>query len=118
MSTHFWQRSYQRWKAAAKSSAATVLLTPSQMVLKLSLDMWWPASSFLSLGNKKKSAGARSGELGGCSSIWMPLAASQFLTEAAECKGALSQWNHQSPAAIYGRFCFKFFMKLAKAFTM
>ena len=59
---HFWHRSYHRRKAAANSSLLILLVTPSQVVLRLSWVKVSPDSCSLTLGNKKKSAGARSGE--------------------------------------------------------
>ena len=59
---HFWHHSYHRRKAAANSSLSILLVTPSQVVLRLSWVKVSPDSCSLTLGNKKKSAGARSGE--------------------------------------------------------
>ena len=54
MSTHFWQRSYHRRKVVAKSSAATVLLTPSQMVLEVVLGHVVASQLLLKLGEQEK----------------------------------------------------------------
>ena len=58
----FSHRSNHRRKAVAKSSLAMVRMTPSQVVLKLSEVKVVPTSCILTLVNKKKSAGARSGK--------------------------------------------------------
>ncbi len=62
MLTHFSQRLYQRLKAVAKSAAERVLTAPSHAFLRVSGVRVLPASSLFTLGNRKKSAGAKSGE--------------------------------------------------------
>ncbi len=59
---HFWQRSYHRRKAVANSSAEMLLVTPSHSFLRVLWSRVTPASSSFTRRNKKKSAGARSGE--------------------------------------------------------
>ena len=50
-----------------------------------------PASCFFAFINKKKYAGAKSGEKGGSAISGMVLAVNQFLAAAAEKTGALSE---------------------------
>ncbi len=116
--THFSQRSYHHRKAVANSSAALFLVTPSQVFFKVPSSKDRPASSSFTLQNKKKSAGARSGEYGGCSSRWMLWAANHSWTTAAIWTSALSQWNHHSCWTIWGLFFFSCLRKLPRAFTM
>jgi hypothetical protein len=59
---HFLQRSSQLLKAAVKSTVERLLVTPSQVFLIVSWSRLWPSSPSLTFLNKKKSAGARSGE--------------------------------------------------------
>jgi hypothetical protein len=80
---HFLHRSSQRLKAAANSSTPILLVTPSQVFLSVSGVNRMPASSSFTLRKRKKSAGARSGEYGGCSKTWTLLAAIQVCTTAA-----------------------------------
>ena len=56
------QSSYHCLKAAAKSSLAVVLISPSQLFLKVSCASERPASSLFTIGNKKKPVGDRSSE--------------------------------------------------------
>ena len=72
-------------------STATVLLTPTQVLLRLSWANERPASCFFAFRNKKKYAGAKSGEKGGSAISGMVLAVNQFLAAAAEKTGALSE---------------------------
>ena len=87
---HFSFRSYNLRKAVANSAAVMDLRTRSQVGWKLCLVSVMPASCSFTFGNKKKSAGVRSGEYGGCWIIWIPWTAIHSLTTAAVCTGALS----------------------------
>ncbi len=91
--THFLQRSRELLKAAAKSTAERLLVTPSQAFLMVSWSRFWPPSPSLTFLNKKKSAGARSGEYGGCSSRWALWASNQSETTAAVSTGMLSLFS-------------------------
>ena len=50
---------------------------------------WCPFRTFLSLGNRKKSHGARSGEYGGCCNWAVPCLAKNCCTRCEVCAGAL-----------------------------
>ena len=61
--------------------------------------------NFLSLGNRKKSHGARSGEYGGCCNWAVPCLAKNCCTRCEACAGALSWCRIQSPSRHFpGRF--------------
>ena len=57
-----------------------------------------PFGTFLSLGNRKKSHGARSGEYGGCCNWAVPCLAKNCCTRCEACVGALSWCRMQSPS--------------------
>jgi hypothetical protein len=59
---HFSQHSYHHLKAAVKSTTKRVLTTPSHSFLRAYWVRVLPASSLFTLGNIKKSAGAKSGK--------------------------------------------------------
>ena len=64
-----------------------------------------PFRTFLSLGNRKKSDGARSGEYGGCCNWAVPCLANNCCTRCEVCAGALSWCRIQSPSRHFsGRF--------------
>jgi len=65
-----------------------------------------PFRTFLSLGNREKSHGARSGEYGGCCCNWaVPCLAKNCCTRCELCAGALSWCRIQSPSRHFsGRF--------------
>ncbi len=105
--THFLQRSSQLLKAAAKSMAETLLVTPSQALLMVSWSRLWPPSPSLTF-IKKKFYGSRSGKYGGCSSCWTHWASNQSETTAAVCTGTLSQWKNHCWDNISGLFSLKF----------
>ena len=104
MRIHFWQRSNRRLEATANSSSAMVLMTPTEVLFRLSWDKVRPDSSSFTLWNQKKSAGVGSGKKEGCLSTLKALAASQLFTTAAPCTGALSQGKNQSRFTISGLF--------------
>ncbi len=64
------QRSYHHLKAVVKSAAKRVLTAPSHSFLRVSWVRVLPVSSLFTQGNRKKSAGAKSG--GGCMITWNP----------------------------------------------
>jgi len=57
-----------------------------------------PFRTFLSLGNRKKSHSARSGEYGGCWNWVVPCLAKNCCTRSEVCVGALSWCRIQSPS--------------------
>jgi len=57
-----------------------------------------PFRTFLSLGNRKKSHGTRSGEYGGCWNWAVPCLAKNSCTRCEVCVGALSWCRIQSPS--------------------
>ena len=64
-----------------------------------------PFRTFLSLGNRKKSHGVRSGEYGGCCNWAVPCLAKNCCTRCEVCAGALSWCRIQSPSCHFsGRF--------------
>jgi len=64
-----------------------------------------PFRTFLSLGNRKKSQGARSGEHGGCCNWAVPCLAKNSCTRCEVCAGALSWCRIQLPSRHFsGRF--------------
>jgi len=62
-----------------------------------------PFRTFLSLGNRKKSHGARSGEYGGCCNWAVPCLAKNCCTRCEVCAGALSWCRIQSPSRHFFR---------------
>jgi hypothetical protein len=84
---HFLQRSSQLLKAAVKSTAERLLVTPSQVFLIVSWSRLRPSSPSLTFLNKKKSAGARSGEYGGYSNRWSLWASNQTETKGGGVQG-------------------------------
>ena len=66
----------------------------SEFVLIASIDSKRRTFSVdLSFGNRKKSAGARSGEYGGCGRTVVACLAKKSRTRNDECEGALSCWS-------------------------
>jgi len=66
---------------------------------------WCPFRTFLSLGNRKKSHGVRSGEYGGCCNWAVPCLAKNCCTRCEVCASALSWCRIQSPSHHFaGRF--------------
>ena len=64
-----------------------------------------PFITYLSLGNRKKSRGARSGKYGGCCNWTVPCLAKNCCTRCEVCAGALSWCRIQSPSRHFsGRF--------------
>jgi len=64
-----------------------------------------PFRTFLSLGHRKKSHGARSGEYGGCFNRAVPCLAKNFCARCEVCAGTLSWCRIQSPSRHFsGRF--------------
>jgi len=59
---------------------------------------WCPFRTFLSLGNRKKSHGVRSGEYGGCCNWAVPCLAKNCCTRCEVCAGTLSWCRIQLPS--------------------
>ncbi len=89
--TRLSKHSIHRWEATAKSSLVVVLMTPSQLLLKVPCVNIMSASSDFTLEIRKKSAGARSGKKGEWGIVFNPFPVRSSTTEAADCTGALSR---------------------------
>ena len=69
---------------------------------------WCPFRTFVSLGNRKKSHGARAGEYGSCCDWAVPCLAKNSCTRCEVCAGALSWCRTQSPSRhLFRSFSFK-----------
>ncbi len=78
----------------AKSLTERVLTAPFHSWMRVKPDI-----SLFTVGNRKKSAGARTRINDGCWRIWSCLTAIQLVTTATMYMRTLSQWNYCSPAA-------------------
>ena len=87
---HFFNVLKHSWKAVL----GILCKCASEFVLIGSVDSkWQPFSVELSFGNRKKSAGARSGEYGGCGRTVIACLAKKSRKRYDECEGVLSCWS-------------------------
>ena len=105
---HRCQRFFNVLKHSWKAFVGILRSSASEIVLIASIDSKRrPFSVDLSFGNRKKSAGARSGEYGGCGTTVVACLAKK--TRNDECAGALSCWSiHRFSRHVSGLFFLTF----------
>ena len=93
-SMHCCQRFFNVLKHSWKAFLGMLRKCAREFVLIASIDSKRrPFSVDLSFGNRKKSAGARSGEYGGCGRTVVACLAKKSRKRNDECEGALSCWS-------------------------
>jgi len=91
---HHFQRFLNVLKHSWKAVLGVLIKCASEFVLIASIDSKErPFSVDLSFRNRKNSAGARSGEYGGCGRTVVACLAKKSWKRNDECEGALSCWN-------------------------
>ena len=103
---HRCQRFFNVLKHSWKAVLGMLRKCTSEFVLIASVDSKRRSFSVdLSFGNRKKSAGARFGEYGGCGRTVVACLAKKSRTRNDECEGALSCWSiHQFSRHALGLF--------------
>ena len=103
---HHCQHFFNVLKHSWKAFLGILRKCASKFVLIASIDSKRrPFSVDLSFGNRKKSAGARSGEYGGCGRTVVARLAKKSRTRNNECEGALSCWSiHRFSCHVTGLF--------------
>jgi len=98
-SKHFAQRFCQCWKHFANSSfgMSNSVFVKFHLMSSVASNRC-PFRTLLSLGNRKKSRGVRSGEYGGCCNWAVPCLAKNCCTRCEVCAGALLWCRIHSPS--------------------